>query len=183
MQIGLVIVLGIIVTLFLLWRIPRNAQLHKIFSDEHLIEIAEQFETIKPLAINLSDIDEERFALEDDPRAFITSGEISMYYTIHKDRESNLFYHHFSLKDQYGVTVHGVGATLVLYIARLLNIAPDILTIERSPQHVFHVSFELTQEQERVFEESSLRVPTPTEARRLFRECLEARHTLKIQGV
>jgi thiamine pyrophosphate-dependent acetolactate synthase large subunit-like protein len=138
-------------------------------------------EVVKPLAVNLADVGEEKFALEDDPRAFVTRAGIVIYYTI--SRNDNLYSHHFSLTDRYGITAHAVGATLVVYIGLLLNIPPDILTVERSEQQVFHASFDLTEAEQAMFVASPLQTPTLAKVRAMLEECREARHTLVVHPI
>jgi hypothetical protein len=181
MQIGVVVGFLFGIALVLLVLLPRSAQLKKIFSNDHLIEIAEQMEVGKPLAVSLADVAEEKFALEDDPRTFVTSAGIVIYYTI--SRNENLYLHHFSLTDQYGITAHAVGATLVVYIGLLLNIPPDILTVERSEQQVFHASFDLTEAEQAMFVASPLQTPTLAKVRAMLEECREARHTLVVHSI
>lgn len=181
MEIGAILAAGIVVALVLLWLRPRTRQLKQIFSENHLIEIAEQMEAIKPLAVRLSEMGEASFALEDDPCAFVTSGGIVAYYTVFRDGDS--YYHHYSLKDRYGITAHAVGATLVVYIARLLGIPPERLTVERSEQQVYHVSFELGAEAQQAFVAAALRVPTAPEARTMLEACRDERRLLTIRAI
>ena len=181
MELGIFLAAGIFTALLLLWLRPRSRQLKTIFSETHLIEIAEQMEAIKPLAVRLADVGEEPFALEDDPRAFVTRGGIVVYYTITRDGDS--YRHHYSLKDQYGITGAAVGATLVVYIAQLLGAAPETLTIERSEQQVYHAAFDLSASDQQVFNGAALRVPTAREARALLEACREARQTLDIRKI
>ncbi|MES2462967.1 MAG: hypothetical protein V4671_20475 [Armatimonadota bacterium] len=181
MAIVFVLVLCLIAAFFFYLVGPRSAQLKQIFSDAHLIEIAEQLEAVKPLAVHLAEVSEAPFALEDDPRAFMTGAGIVLYYTISHD--DGLYFHHFSLKDSYGITPHAVGATLVVYVARLFSVSPEILTVERSQQQVFHVSFKLSGEEQKAFARTPLHVPSARAARTLFNECLEIRQNLVIQSI
>ena len=61
MQIGAVIIVLFVAALVLLWLLPRSEQLKRIFSDEHLIEIAEQMEVVRALAVSLADVAEELY--------------------------------------------------------------------------------------------------------------------------
>ncbi len=167
------VVVCVVAALLLLWWLPRGSQLKKIFSEAHLIEIAERLGPVTRSAAGKAEETEEDFAPESDPRVIITSAKIVVFYTI--SREGHSFSHHYSLKDQYGITAHAVGATLILYIARMLGIAPDALTLQRSEQHVYHAAFELSEEQQRAFINRPIPVPTPEEASAIFQECLTER--------
>ena len=162
------VVLACLALAVLWWLAGRGAQLKKIFSDAHLIEIAERMGQAKAAAER-----DDGPALPDDPRVQITSARIVLFYTISRDRD--VYSHHYSLKDQYGITADAVGATLTLYVGRILGVAPEALMLQRSDHHVYHAEFTLTEEQQGEFVRRMLPIPSAAEARAVFQECLAAR--------
>ena len=157
---------------FAWWLVGRGGQLKKIFSDAHLIEIAERLGPVKAAA-EVAAEEEDGVVQPDDPRVLRTSAQIVIFYTI--SRDGDVYSHHYSLKDQYGITADAVGATLTLYVGRLLGVAPEALTLQRSDMHVYHAEFALTEEQHRELTRRPVLVPSAVEAKALFQECLAAR--------
>jgi hypothetical protein len=138
--------LVLLLALPVLYLFLRGSHYSRIFSDTHFLEFAQKLALLKPRLLERVDDD---ITASDDPRIMSTSAGIFLFYTI--SRDGTQFVHHFSLRDQQGYTATTTGEFFSLFSALLLGVEPERLTMQRSENTVFHVTFGLSPEEQQAF--------------------------------
>ena len=165
-----------VVAVVALWLLARSPHYSRIFSDDHVVEFSRALSDMKPaLLAHIDDEDagEVLLLLPGDLRTMQTSPGLFAAYTITK--RGGRYAHHFSLRDRQGYTAAAVGTTFGIIAALVLGVDPKTLRVGRSENTVYHVEFELDEDQQRAFAERPPREVTRENARALHDEAIKAR--------
>ena len=167
--------IGTLVTGVVAWVVSRTRALGRIFSDYHLLEVAEGLAELKRAALS-------RTAMEtpnaDDPRLLQTDAGLALFYTVTLN-ESGDYVHHGSVSVVGGHTTGAVGQTFCLLWARLLGFPYERLTLSFSDSGVHHAVVILTEAEQSEFVNAPVEIPTPTQIRVLYGEIQTARPGLR----
>lgn len=95
----------------------------RLFSDEHFLEISKSIGSLKTAAISNIETDDDLPSSPDDPRVLRTTAGLAIFYTVRN--ENGLYIHHYSVSVPGRHTAHAVGATFILFAAKLLGFSRD----------------------------------------------------------
>jgi hypothetical protein len=130
-----VLVLGV-----LGWLLLRNRLARRLLTDAHLVEVALGLEKVKRAALSRPIESAAAFApLPRDPRILATSVGLLLFYTVSPFEGQSA--HHLSLSVSGGYLPRAAGETLLVYLAGLLGIACNRLSLYVSPTSVQHAEF------------------------------------------
>jgi len=133
---------GSFLLLLVLWFFFKGGKYKQLFADEHFVEIAQGVVGMKQAA--LDDINDPEHATPpdaNDGRLLKTSAGLVIYYDITKD--DGRFVHHYSISVAGGYTAHAVGRTFAIFVAQLLGVPLDVLTLVVTESSIHHVEFTL----------------------------------------
>jgi hypothetical protein len=150
---------GSFLLLFGLWFFFRGGKYRQIFADEHFVEIAQGVAGMKRAA--LDDINDPTAADIPDPndgRLLTSSAGLVIYYDITKDDDR--FVHHYSISVGGGYTAHAVGRTFGIYVAQLLGVPLDTLTLVVTESSIHHIEFTLDPSSQELFAARAVPVVT-----------------------
>lgn len=123
----------------------RTRRYRRLFADEHFFEIAHACPRLKAAALERPIIDEQDMPrTPDDPRALVTRAGLAIVYTV-RPQESELV-HHCSVSVPGGYTAHAVGATFVVFLAKLIGLPIEKSSFVIGSSTVHHLDASLSPE-------------------------------------
>jgi hypothetical protein len=137
------IVAGGIVALLGAFVRSRVTRYQRLFSPEHLLEVARSVGRLKAAAIEkmVTEADPGPEAL-DDPRILATSAGLVVLYTVREQEPE--FLHHCSISIGGGHTPHAVGRTFMALIVNLVGLPLDKTRFMRGRSSVHHAEVALS---------------------------------------
>jgi hypothetical protein len=159
-----------------LWKVARTYQ--RQFSGAHCVELAEVLTEIVTAACAQAAKPEVEVA-EDDPRAKETSQSLALFYEVTQADDEVVHHMAIALVGRY--TPEVIGATTMLFVARLLGQEPEDVHFGVSRKSVYHMTFILTPREYAEFLTREIVIPTEQEAAILYREFLHATEKLKVE--
>jgi len=169
---------GLAVAAFVGWIVFRIRAYRRFFADEHFLEIAREVARLKIAALDrVVALDEHEAPSPTDPRALVTSAGLALFYTIR--RIDDRFVHHYSVSVARGHTAHLVGEMFTLFVARLLGVPFEALTLEVGRSAVHHAEFHLPATEQSKFAERAAPKVSPIEITSFRKECMEVRKHLR----
>lgn len=163
---------------FVGWTVSRIRKYRRLSADEHYLEIAREVARLKVAALDrVIALDEDEAPSPTDPRALITSAGLALFYTAR--RSDDRFAHHYSVSVAGGYTSHLVGEMFTLFIARLLGVPFEALTLEVGRSSVYHAEFHLSAAEQSKFAERAVPKVTTAEITSFRREYMEVRKHLR----
>ncbi|MFL9872640.1 hypothetical protein [Paraburkholderia megapolitana] len=165
------IVLALLVVAFVVWSVRHN---RAIFTDPHFAEFARNVAQVKAGALERGN---DAVRPPDDPRARVTTAGLALMYSI--TQEDDRFFHHYSVSTPGKVTPHAIGERFILFVARLLGIPFDTLTLSSfESSTVHHAQFELSQSEQLRFAQRPVPEVTKVEVTAFLNEFDEVRKEL-----
>jgi len=172
---GPLIVLLSTAVLFAVWLALKLHRYTRVLSGQHLVEIAERFDSVRSFAYRLADEPLDAGPVDpDDPRVAVTRDGVVLAYTIRRD--GRRYVHHFSVSVAGAYTPPTVGGSLVVYLDSLLGRDPDQVEFGVSNGAVYHGEFTVDADEQPAVEARPLALPRDAQAVR--RHCATVwRHT------
>lgn len=139
-----------------------------LFSDDHIVELAHRLARAKSAALALLERPYEgqmKFrgdAAREQGNMFETSAHLEIYYTI--DHEAEDYRHHISMSYTKGVLALAGGQHFAGILNELMSV--DLLKVAsmwQSGRLIFHISFALSQAEQRQFAEAPIPIPEPAD--------------------
>lgn len=172
------ITLGVLLGVALLWVLSRGRFYKRLYSDEHLLEFADQLAEAKRAAWSMTGEAPNDLPTE-DPRCFITSANIAVFYTVDFEDEG-FFANHLSLSlAGSGYTPRVVGALFSAYVAHLLGLPTEAISVGVSDRTVHHIGFAISENDGSAFAAMPVEIPQKEDVRKVFSDCLDARARLR----
>lgn len=176
------IAVGAVVTALLVFRRLSGAPSYSaVLSAAHCVEVAERLVPIKAAALGrIQSGDQPPEATPDpaDVRRVVSSAGLRIFYTITGVQDR--FIHHYSISVG-NYTPHAVGRTFALYIGRVLGAELPRIQVARSSNAVWHIVFELSDEEHQEYAARPVEVPSSERAAELYAECFREGHSLDLQ--
>jgi len=154
----IVIAVGLYVV-YALWSI--FSPYRGMFSVEHYREVALTLEKIRSQAALHPLLEDEGFALQEDPRTALTSRYLSLAYTI--TPEEGVFHHHLSVSTpRPGITTHAAGENFISFFVWRLGVKPaDCAAF--FVRRAFHLEFATMENDQSAFMDRPLALPSETD--------------------
>lgn len=169
-------VVGLIL-LFTLRVILTGRRYIKVYAPKHYREFAESLTKVTAAAcVKIGE--PPAHAPTDDPRGFVTSAGLLVFYTIAP--ENGGYRHHFSIS-MGPYTPRAVGGTFVIYLARLLAIDLQRLLIGVSQRKVFHAQCILSRDEQVDFKTRQIEIPSIEAAQQIHVECFQEYQGLTVE--
>ncbi|HEY9683634.1 MAG TPA: hypothetical protein V6C86_18790 [Oculatellaceae cyanobacterium] len=136
-----------------------------LLSAKHLSEISNGLAGLKVAALKAilrpgELYEKDLYSTQIDQQTFVTSIGLGFMYTISK--QDNLYLHHISVSLRSGALAHSSAMTIAAWLAYFLDIPADKISvppeISTTPGDVWHVTFELSEAEEKRFEASRPRI-------------------------
>jgi len=161
------IVLLSAVILFAVWLALKLRRFTRVLSDDHLVEIAERFESVRSFAYRLAEEPMDTGAVDpNDPRVAVTRDGVVVAYTIRRD--GRRYVHHFSVSVAGAYTPPSVGGSLVVYLDSLLGRDPGQVEFGVSNGAVYHGEFTVGADEEPDGRPEPLALPRDVQAARRY---------------
>lgn len=169
-------VLGLVGLVWVVWWAwdcyARNRAYKKVFAEENYVDLARLLETTKAAACA-----QKHEPLPDPPvpvgppRQFTTPAGIRVIYTV--VRVDGAYEHHYSISlYSRDYTPSAVGSLFTVYVAWLLGIEPDHLSVVTvSENAVYHSEFHLSEEEQVAFEARPIPQPSHREVQEIMAHC------------
>jgi hypothetical protein len=158
--------------------VSRARMYGKLFGNDHFLELGRALARVRTAALErIADGDEEGPPARDDPRAFLTSCDLLVVYTV--KRRENEFVHHCSVGATKSVTAHTVGETFVLYAARVLGLPIEKMSFGFSESTVHHGEAVVDEAEHEALVDAPVVVVTANNVADLRREAMEAREGIR----
>jgi hypothetical protein len=168
---------GLLVAALVGWIFLRSRAYRRLFADEHFLEVAQAVARLKVAALGkVIALGSDEALSPTDPRALVTSSGLALFYTVRRDDER--FVHHYSVSVAGGYTSRVVGEMFTLFIARLLGVPFEALTLEVGRSAVHHAEFHLSTAEQVKFAELAVLKAQPAEITSFRREYMEVRKHL-----
>lgn len=156
---GFFLILLVMVVLFF------AAKSASLLSARHLSEVSNGIAGLKLAALKAvlrpgELYEKDLYSTQIDQQTFVTSIGMGFMYTISK--QDNLYLHHISVSLRSGALAHSSAMTIAAWLAYFLDIPADKISvppeISTTPGDVWHVTFELSEAEEKRFEASRPRI-------------------------
>jgi hypothetical protein len=169
---------GLVIAAVVGWIVFRARAYRRLFADESFLEVAGEVARLKVAALNkITTLDEDESSSPTDPRALVTSVGLALFYTVR--RIDDRFVHHYSVSVAGRYTAHTVGEGFALFVAKLLGVPFEALTLEIGPSAVHHAEFHLSSAEQSRFAVSAVAKLSLAEITSFRKEWLEARKYLR----
>jgi hypothetical protein len=149
----------------------------RLFSPEHCCELLQASVRAKAAAserVIESDLNDIKSA--EDPRIVRMSTGLTLVYDIEK--RPGAFSHHYSMSLPGGTLTNPAGQTLLLLIAKVMEIPLAALQLQVSDKRVYHAGFVIPESHHSEFLLRQVTIPSLDQVENLRRECFELRPTL-----
>jgi hypothetical protein len=130
------------------------------------MELAERLSSARLEAIKLKGRTSEAIHLPGDPRVFVTSGPLTVAYTI--TSRGGQFAHHWSVSVAGYNTPVAVSGRMAIYVGLLLGFEPEDVSFSISKRRVGHATALLGPEQESQLESRRVSASNADEVAHLF---------------
>jgi hypothetical protein len=169
---------GLPVAALLGWIALRIRKYRRLSADEHYFEMAREVARLKTAALDkVIALGADEAPSPSDPRASVTGAGLALFYTVR--RSDDRFIHHYSVGVAGGYTSRLVGEMFTLFVARLLGVPFEALTLEVGRSTVHHAEFNLSAAEQSKFAERAVPAPSPAEVTSFRKEYLGARERLR----
>jgi hypothetical protein len=169
---------GFALAVIVWWIVSRILAYRRLFADESFLEVAREVDRLKVAALNkITALDEDESSSPTDPRALVTSAGLALFYTVR--RIDDRFVHHYSVSVAGRYTAHTVGEGFALFVAKLLGVPFEALTLEIGPSAVHHAEFHLSSAEQSRFALRAVARLSLAEIKSFRKEWLEARKYLQ----
>ncbi len=168
--------LAVFVLLLLGWAIIKLNFYKRLFSPAHFLEFAELLVPARQAAWELVGQPPQNPATE-DPRCFLTSSNLAVFYTVAV--EDDIYINHISLSLAGRATPKAVGSTFTAYVAHLFHMQPEAVEVGVSDAMVHHIVFAVPAGKADEFAARELEIPKLEQIPHIQTQCYQARERLK----
>ncbi len=173
---GVGLLVGAAVLAFIVLRI--NSKYGSLFSNENIVNMSSRLGALKQEANN--NVLEASNVVEVSPVNLVTDTGMPLTYTVSK--AGSQFAHHFAISFGNTYVAHSAAITIASWVAYCLDIPSEKITVPvqagDGAGRVRHILFSLSEHEQQVYLQKSVRVVTTAEIQSLWKTVMQAREAI-----